>query len=94
MTHYLLLKFSPGAYTQEIRALTQRTFHGLKEALDCVREVCVLENVVPRDCNADLLVRMELTGPEALSAYLEHPLHRAFAQQTMPIISQRVTFDH
>lgn len=93
MTHYLLLKFTPGAPVEELFPLAEKTFAELTRTLECMRGARVLRNCVERDANADMLVILELTEESALKTYLEHPLHQAFAQQTGQYIAQRVSLD-
>lgn len=93
MTHYLLLKFTPDAPVEKFVSLARETFAGLVDALDCICSAQVLRNCVARDANADMLVVLELTDEQALTIYLEHPLHRAFAQKTGRYVAQRVSLD-
>lgn len=93
MTHYLLLKFTPDAPVEEFFSLARETFAGLVDALDCMRSAQVLRNCVARDANADMLVVLELTDEQALTVYLEHPLHQVFARKTDRYVAKRVSLD-
>ena len=93
MIHYLLLKFKPGFFSDEVFSMAVEVFTGIGKALAGIEDVQVSRNCSPRNTNADLLVRMTLEGHEALEAYLEHPLHRSFAEEIEPCISRRLTFD-
>ena len=94
MIHYLLLKFKPGFFSDEVFSMAVEVFTGIGKALAGIEDVQVSRNCIPRDTNADLLVRMTLEGHEALEAYLEHPLHLGFVRQVQAHVEQRLTFVH
>ena len=94
MTHYVLLKFKPGEYDDSILALAEKTFAQLENELDGITRAQVWSNCVERDTNADLMVRLELTGEDMLGVYLRHPLHVEFANQTSDKLAGRMSFDH
>ena len=93
MYHYLLLKFEPGFFSDEIFSLAVDTFAEIKSALPGVKDVQVYRNCSNCNSNADLLIRMELAKQEDLELYLEHPLHRSFVEQVNPHVMQKATFD-
>lgn len=66
MIHYLLLKFKPGFFSDEVFSMAVEVFTGIGKALAGIEDVQVSRNCIPRDTNADLLVRMTLEGHEAL----------------------------
>ena len=94
MIHYLLLKFRPGSCGSQIRKRAEAAYRDLACQVEGIISAQVLDNCVFRDSNADLMVRLELSGPQVLTAYLEHPVHRHFAEEIEPCVSQRLTFDH
>ena len=95
MVHYALMKFHPGAYTDEIRALTKSTFEELPKVVPAIIKAETFENCYERDSNADLMIRVEVDEPAHLPDYLNHPLHVHFAQVTTPLRCQPITsFDH
>lgn len=79
MIHYALMKFHPGAYTDEIRKLTKETFDELPKLVPAILSAQTFENCYERDSNADLMIRVEVDAPEHLPDYLNHPLHVHFA---------------
>ena len=93
MIHYLRLKLKPGFFSDEVFSISVEVFNGIGKALAGIEDVQVSRNCIPRDTNADLLVRMTLEGREALEAYLEHPLHLGFVRQVQAHVEQRLTFD-
>ncbi len=93
MVHYLLLKFNPGFFSDEVFSLAVHTYTELESALPGIEKVQIYKNCVCRNSNADLLVKMDLASEAALSTYLKHPLHCGFIQEVGSQVSQRITFD-
>lgn len=94
MTHYLLLQFEPGFFEQaHIYELAQSTFTQLRDADIGILDVEVEKNCVDRPSNADLLVRMTLSGRDALTGYINHPLHLQFIKTICEHERSRLTFD-
>lgn len=94
MIHYLLLTFEPHYMNDELFRFACNTFQRLQAELTCIRNVYVYRNCVIRSSNADLLVKLDLTGQKGLDTYLKHPIHRHFARVTEPHLTHCVTFDH
>lgn len=93
MIHYLLLKFEPEFFNDEVFSLAVNTFAKLRSVLPGIKDIQVCKNCGYRNCNADIMVRMELATPEDLNVYLEHPLHQCFVEQVNSHVVQRTTFD-
>lgn len=93
MIHYLLLKFEPGYFTDEIFQLALDTFTKLKAELPGVEDVSVTKNCIDRSDNADLLVTMKLCCEDMLDVYLKHPLHLHFVQIVNSHVIQRASID-
>ena len=94
MTHYLLMKFTPGYMGDTLFDLARETYEELARQVPGVHKVRVERNCVARDSNADLMVCMDLINKDALDTYLDHPLHRNFAAQVESCLVMRLTFDH
>ena len=94
MIHYVLLKFKPGTWTEEIRALADTTFRQLEQEVPSIISAKIYENCYERESNADVMIRLKIDSPEHLTEYLRHPLHVRFAEITTPLRSQPVvSFD-
>lgn len=94
MIHMVFMKFEAGFFTPAVFQRIAGAFKSLQEALpEQILSVQVLENCVCRKENMDLLIRMELDGPDALEAYLRHPVHRGIGEEMNPHIVQRCSFD-
>lgn len=93
MIHYLLLKFEPGYFSEEIFQFARDTFNALKAELPGVEDVHVAKNCVDRDDNADLLITMKLRSEDMLRVYLEHQLHQKFVQRVGSHVVQRASID-
>lgn len=95
MVHYALMKFHPGALTDEYRALIRHTYEELPKLVPSILSAQVFENCYVRDSNYDLMFRVEVDAPEHLPDYLNHPLHVKMAQDTAPLrCAPIVSFDH
>lgn len=93
MTHYLLLKFTPGYMGDTLFDLARETYEELARQVPGVHKVRVERNCVARDSNADLMVCMDLINKDALDTYLDHPLHRSFVRHVNGYLVDRLTFD-
>ena len=93
MVHYVMIKFQEGYLGEERIAMIRDTYTEMLEAIDGILGVEIHENIIERDSNADLMIRIELEGAAALDTYLNHPLHVAFAREARPNIVKMVTFD-
>ncbi len=93
MIHYLLLKFEPEYFSDEIFQFALDTFNKLKAELPGVEDVSLAKNCVDRDDNADLLITMKLRSEDMLGVYLEHPLHQKFVQRVGSHVVQRASID-
>lgn len=94
MTHYVLFRFNDSKQITAIYEKAKIVFSELQHAVSCILNAQVFLNCVERNSNADLLIKMELNGPEALEIYLRHPLHRKFVLETDDFVEQRTSFDH
>ena len=94
LRHFVLMKFEAGWFGEETLRHTREVFQEIREQVPGVLGVQVFGNCVERDTNCDLMVQMDLADPSVLPAYLGHPLHRAYAGEMTPHLTQRVSFDH
>ena len=94
MKHLVLFRVQPGGLTEERKRQIEQVYAQLAELVEGLRSVKVYYNCVDREQNLDVMVEMELDGPQALKAYLEHPLHVEFAADSREFISQAVSFDY
>lgn len=94
MTHYVLFRFNDPQQKTIIYEKAKIVFAALQQEVSCILDAQVFLNCVERNSNADLLIKMELNGPEALEIYLYHPLHRKFVLETDDFVEQRTSFDH
>ena len=95
MIHMVFMKFETGFFTPSVTARIAEAFEQLQAALpEQILSVEVRENCVARETNMDLLIQMELSGEDALDAYLVHPVHRAIGEVMNPHIVNRCSFDY
>lgn len=94
MTHMVLMKLRDGCFTDEVYFDYCETFDAIARALpEDVLRVRVYRNCVTRDQNMDVLIRMELAGPDSLQKYLNHPLHVAIGSRMNPHVVKIASFD-
>ena len=94
MTHYVLLKFAEGTDRDGAERLVRETYAALDKELDYLHEPVIQRNCVDRDSNADIMVSIQLDGPEYLQPYLTHPLHLNMAEELKAKLTGRTSFDH
>ena len=95
MIHMVFMKFEDGFFDSTVTARIAAAFRELRDALpEQILSAEVRENCIARETNMDLLIRMELSGEDALDAYLAHPVHRAIGEVMNPHIVNRCSFDY
>lgn len=94
MTHYVLLKFADGTDKDGAERLVRETYAALDRELDYLHDPVIRRSCVERDSNSDIMVTIELDGPEFLQPYLTHPLHLKMAGDLKAQLTARTTFDH
>lgn len=93
MIHYNLLKLKQGADTAAILARCQTVYAELEAELDFLHDAKVCRCVTERDSNADIMMVMQLDGPEYLNDYLKHPKHLALVNDMKDYVMDRMSFD-
>lgn len=94
MIHYVLAKLKPGCLDTARKQYIEETFQSMAGCVPGYRSVQVYYNVVERDSNMDLMIRIELDSADCLPGYLNHPIHKAYAEQMKPWVEKLVMFDH
>ncbi len=94
MTHTLIIKFKEGIYNQEVFDKTYEAFSEMVEKISGVNSFKLIENIIDRDANGDILLIIELQIKEMLQVYLDHPLHVAYANYIAPITEKKVSLDY
>ncbi len=93
MVHQVLFKLAPGFSADTMRELYNVTYVHLPEEIPEVEHTAFYCNCVDRDCNMDVMIRVDLTCKDGLEKYLNHPLHQRFVKETQAHIMERVSFD-
>ncbi len=93
MKHYVLLNFEEGFLDEEFFSVMNKAFSDMQEAIAGMTGFEIRKNIVERDSNADVMLRVDLKEKEDLKIYLEHPLHVEFAQMIAPHKVKMTTFD-
>lgn len=94
MTHYVLMKFAPGADVDAAEKTAREAYDALAAELPFFHDPAVYRCCTERDSNAHLMATCRLDGAEYLDAYLKHPLHLGMAKTLGPDVVGRMTFDH
>ena len=94
MTHYVLLKLAPGADIDQVEARVRQTYADLDGSLSYLHDPAIYRSCVERDSNADIMVAIQLDGPEFLQPYLTHPIHMQMAQDLKDVLAGKTSFDH
>lgn len=92
MRHYVLLKFKPGCFNDELFNYIKNTFDDI-DKLDDIKVVKVHKNCVERDSNMDIMIEMEVRDEKALKMYLNHELHISFANRINDYLLSKASFD-
>lgn len=94
MIHYVLLKFEPEYFTNEIFEFAKRTYEELMQQVQFIRSIHVEKNCVVRNENMDLMIELEMTDRDSLELYLDHTLHKQFTDTVDDHVVKRVSFDY
>ncbi len=95
MKHLVFMKLEEGRFDEAAERDYRKTFAALAAALpDAIVSCCVRRNTLDRAQNFDVMIELTLTGPEALQAYLQHPLHKAIGARYQPYIRSIGSFDY
>lgn len=94
LKHLVIFTFEKNFLKDEHIKEYVRAFEIIKEAFDGVKDVHVRLNCIERPANMDLMVEMDLTGPEILPLYLNHPEHVRMGNKYNPHVTARVSFDY
>lgn len=92
MKHYVLLKFKPDYYNEEILNYTKDVFNKIRN-IENIEDVYVHSNCIERDSNMDIMIEMNVKNKDALIHYINHELHRDFAKTVNEILVSKVSFD-
>ena len=94
LRHLVIFTFEKNFLKDEHIKEYAREFDIIKESFDGVKDVHVRRNCIERPANMDLMVEMDLTGPEILPLYLNHPEHVRMGNKYNPHVTARVSFDY
>jgi hypothetical protein len=94
MTHYVIFKFKKEAYTKEFYLETERAFTDMVKHITGVNSFKLIENIIDREANGQLMLMVELETKEMLQVYLDHPLHVAYANWIKLILIQKISLDY
>lgn len=92
MRHYVLLKFKPEYFNDEILNYTRAVFDSIGKLKD-IEVVRVCRNCIDRDSNMDIMIEMKVSDEKALKSYLNHELHISFANTVNDHLVSKVSFD-
>ena len=91
--HYVLLRFQPDFFTDELYRDSVEMFRQIADAVPGIRSLRVHRNCIPRSTNYDIMVEIQLEGEEILKEYLGHPLHREYARVCDAHLAAKTSFD-
>lgn len=92
MKHYVLLKFKPNYYNDDVLNYTKCVFNNIGK-LENIENINVYKNCIDRDSNMDIMIEMEVKSKDMLSLYLQHKLHIDFVNTVDSQLISRVSFD-
>ncbi|HOE56433.1 MAG TPA: Dabb family protein [Bacillota bacterium] len=93
MKHYVLLKFDPNYYCEDVFNYARKVFSDISNTLEDIQNVNIYKNCVNRDSNMDIMIEMDFKNKNALTSYLEHDLHKDFVDVVDKHLILRVSFD-
>ncbi len=93
MKHYVLLNFTEGYLNEEFFQRAEQAFSAIVDAVPEVTGFEIKRNIVTRDSNADVMIRVDLKSNDDLKVYLEHPIHVEFATSIRDHKTAMTTFD-
>lgn len=93
MVHYNLLKLTKDANVTEIYFRCRKVYAELEKELPFLHGAEVYRCETTRDSNADIMMVMQLDGPEYLNDYLKHPKHLALVNDMKDYVMNRMSFD-
>ena len=94
MIHYVLLKFEPDSFTNEVFEFAKQTYTELMNQAQFIRNIHVEKNCVVRNENMDIMIELEMTDRNSLELYLGHTLHKQFTDVVDDHVVKRVSFDY
>lgn len=92
MRHYVLFKFKPRCFTEDLLNYIKDAYTEI-EKLENIEEANVYCNCVERDLNMDIMIELKLKDKDTLKYYLESDLHKNFAKNLDDRVLTRVSFD-
>ena len=93
MIHYNFLKLTQAADAEAVLARCREVYAELEAELDFLHDAKVSRCITVRDSNADIMMVMQLDGPEYLNDYLKHPKHLALVNDMKDYVMDRMSFD-
>lgn len=95
MTHLVLMKFQENFLDEDNFIQIKEAYQELKEALpEEIIDIQLYRNIIDRESNMDILIKLELKNADSLPIYLRHPIHQAISTKMNPYVTTRVSFDH
>lgn len=94
LKHFVIFTFEKNFLKEEHFDEYVRAFETIRDSFDGIVGVQVRRNCVDRPANMDLMIEMDLTGPELLPLYLNHPEHIRMGNKYNPHVTARVSFDY
>lgn len=93
MTHYVMLKYKEGSFTDALIEDMKGIYSALEQEVAGIEKATVHVNCLEDPLNFDLMVELKLTEKAALQDYLEHPRHIAMAEKFADVVALRHGFD-
>lgn len=95
MTHLVLMKFQENFLDEDNFIQIKEAYQELKEALpEEIIDIQLYRNIIDRESNMDILIKLELKNADSLPIYLRHTIHQAISTKMNPYVTTRVSFDH
>lgn len=94
MMHYAMFKLKEGILLSDALPIMEKGYMEIEKEINVINTAHVLHNCYTRDTNCDIMIVLNIEGGvEALSHYLEHPLHLNLKAKTKHLIELACSFD-
>lgn len=94
MKHLIIVKFNEGYYTKEVKEQINDLFIRIKEEVEGINKVSLLDNIVSRPNNADLIICIDFVNKDALNNFFKSDLHIEFKERFSDNFQNKLIFDY
>ena len=93
MIHIVMFKMKSNDVIEETVELMKKTYKVIKANYSVVHGYEIHTNVVERDSNMDIMIKVDLEDKAALTTYLESPEHVELVNNIIKNVEKKVSFD-